>query len=512
VTPGETTHSYAVEDLPPKGWTVGEINEEGQWDNVKKKVKWGPFFDNNIRSLFYKVTPNKDDTGLKTFSGKASFDGVSVAISGDSTIELAVLHPADTGHDFEISVDEVTAYGSAWKTGQTWPVPPNPIPVEYVTNAGYLWKVGEVYHYDQQASPPWVSGTGSGNSLRSNLSLQKDAALGTGSAIRDFPDCYTPNTPVMVSIVVTPGQGTQTYAVEETPPAGWTVSEISENGQWDSMNRKVKWGLFLDNNTRTLTYKVTPPLDETRTRTFSGISSFDGTNITVRGDLNFGKCTTSSITLQNPPNNTYFNACSLHSAAIFSWSTEGQFKVYEIQFDSDDTFTSPVKIKVSGNFSEVLVTPNIWKRVLLVSGKSGGTIYLKVIGTRDNKTTEVSEVRSIVIDPPQPVSNPNISSTNKNSLPELSWKNNCNTKFKVWFGNDPHFTMSGVKKKAISFNDSNPNDNGGIFKNGLTSGQWTSIRKLVKDTSGSTIYWYIESWDGLKRYNKSDVINFVLTE
>jgi hypothetical protein len=82
----------------------------------------------------------------------------------------------------------------------------------------------------------------------------------------------------------------------------------------------------------------------------------------------------------------------------------------------------------------------------------------------------------------------------------------------VWFGNDPDFTMSGVKKKAISFNDSNPNDNGGIFKNGLTSGQWTSIRKLVKDTSGSTIYWYIESWDGLKRYNKSDVINFVLTE
>jgi hypothetical protein len=139
---------------------------------------------------------------------------------------------------------------------------------------------------------------------------------------------------------------------------------------------------------------------------------------------------------------------------------------------------------------------------------SEGTVYWRVVGTRANRTKFTSEFRSIIIDTAQAVGNPNISSTSKGSPPELSWENNCNTKFKVWFGSDESFN----KKNGYSFNIRNPNDNGGIFTKVLTSGQWTSIRKLVKDTSGSTIYWYIESWDGLKRYNKSDVVNFVLTD
>ena len=283
VTPSGTTNSYAVEDVPPSGWAVGPINEWGLWDDVNKKVKWGPFFDHNTRTLTYQVTPPVGETGTKSFSGAASFDGVSATIGGDSTIDSCSFHPADTNHDYRIVMNEVTAYGSAWKTGQNWPTPPNPIPIEYVTNAVYLWKMGEVYHYDGSASPPWVPGAASIHALTSQTTLQIPIGLGTGSATRTLPSTYEPSVVVSVSISINPGQGTQGYAVEETPPNGWVVSDINESGQWDSVNKKVKWGPFFDANNRTLTYKAVPPVGETGTKTFSGTASFDGTNVTISG-------------------------------------------------------------------------------------------------------------------------------------------------------------------------------------------------------------------------------------
>lgn len=105
------------------------------------------------------------------------------------------------------------------------------------------------------------------------------------------------------------------------------------------------------------------------------------------------------------------------------------------------------------------------------------------------------------------VGDPEITPTSKSSLPALSWENNCNTKFKVWFGGDSGFT----KKASYGFSVKNPNDNGGEFHKGLSSGQWKGIMKLVSEVVGLTIYWYVESWDGLVRYSKTDGMNFVLT-
>ncbi len=39
-----------------------------------------------------------------------------------------------------------------------------------------------------------------------------------------------------------------------------------------------------------------------------------------------------------------------------------------------------------------------------------------------------------------------------------------------------------------------------------------AIRKLVGDASGSTIYWKVESWDGLNRRAETSVMSFVLTD
>lgn len=53
--------------------------------------------------------------------------------------------PADTNQDEKITISEVTAYGAAWRRGDTWTVEPNPVPISYVTKAGALWRQGEDY-------------------------------------------------------------------------------------------------------------------------------------------------------------------------------------------------------------------------------------------------------------------------------------------------------------------------------------------------------------------------------
>jgi len=72
----------------------------------------------------------------------------------------ARLHPADRNGDNVISISELTAYGSAWKTGEPWETEPIVIPVSYVTRAGFLWKEGEAYEDDGSELPgAWVPAT-----------------------------------------------------------------------------------------------------------------------------------------------------------------------------------------------------------------------------------------------------------------------------------------------------------------------------------------------------------------
>jgi len=74
--------------IPPSEWIISDINEDGGWEPINKKVKWGPFFENTSRVLAYKTTPPGGTVGIKTFSGKGSFDGTGIAIGGSLSVEL----------------------------------------------------------------------------------------------------------------------------------------------------------------------------------------------------------------------------------------------------------------------------------------------------------------------------------------------------------------------------------------------------------------------------------------
>ncbi len=323
-TPAAATQSYAVEETPPAGWTVAGIDNNGQFDAANGKVKWGPFFDATARTLKYSVTPPAGTTGQKAFTGTVSVNGTSSTICGTTSIAAASqIHPADLGNNLRIEINELTAYGAAWKSGTTWSRPPNPIDINYLTNAGLIWKLGEVYRFDATKTPPFVAGASisqrpatnpSSAELSSELALNAqglqllravgfmpglglgfaaalDEALATpsaslvgGAVVSSFSAAnYVPGVGVTVTIAVTPDAGTQVYAVEDTVPLGWAVTNVNNSGAFDSTNRKVKWGPFFDNAARSLTYVVTPPTGETGAKTFVGSASFDGVSVSVTG-------------------------------------------------------------------------------------------------------------------------------------------------------------------------------------------------------------------------------------
>jgi hypothetical protein len=288
--------NHALEDSPPANWTVSSISNSGTWDAANRKVKWGPFFDTTARTLTYNATPPAGTTGAKTFNGVISIDGVPQAICGSSTISGATYHPADTSSNWRIDINEATAYGAAWKRGDTWSRAPNPIPIDYVTNAGFLWKSGEAYHYDATKTPPFATGAPPVAPSQGEWALGDGRSMLAGNANSTFgATSYSPGSALQIRISVSPDQTTFVYAVEDTPPSGWTVSAIDNGGSWDATNGTVKWGPFFDNQSRTLGYKATPPAGTSCARVFSGVASFDGTSVLIGGQRSIpaagGACT-----------------------------------------------------------------------------------------------------------------------------------------------------------------------------------------------------------------------------
>ena len=288
VSPPATTTAYSVEDQPPAGWSIGEISDNGLFDNTNLRVKFGPFFDNGPRTLIYEVSPPLSQTGGVRFLGSSSADGWANAVGGAASLIFLPAHPADFNPvQGRITVTDLTAYGAAWKHGDVWSVGPNPIPIDYLNRAVTLWKGGEYYRYDSNvfAAPLWW--------VQSTLIVPPPGIApmptpypsGTdgSTSLVDMSRVYLPGTPLTVRLTVTPAADRIVYAVADQPPAGWPVKNISSLGQWDLVTQTVKWGPFFDNQSRTFSYEVIPPANASGPVTFDGVASLDGTNLVFYG-------------------------------------------------------------------------------------------------------------------------------------------------------------------------------------------------------------------------------------
>ena len=84
VVPAPRVENYAVEETLPAGWEPTAISGEGVWDPASRKVRWGPFFDGELRTLAYGVQAT-DDSGASqqpVWDGLGSFDGQNVPTGG----------------------------------------------------------------------------------------------------------------------------------------------------------------------------------------------------------------------------------------------------------------------------------------------------------------------------------------------------------------------------------------------------------------------------------------------
>lgn len=288
-SPAACVSTYAVEDQPPTGWPVTDISHDGVFDAATGRVKFGPFYDHEPRTLTYHVLNPVWGVhcalGVFCFSGQASADGVNTPIVGDPCYVLAGYFPADVKPiDRRIGIDEVTAYGAAWRRGSNWECHAHEIPIDYVTRAAALWRAGECYSVEFLITnePLWWVPCPAEAGVPPRLVRAGLLASG-GTAERQVPVAFVPGEPLTVTIMARPAAEAAAYAVEDALPAGWTVAHISHEGELDALHGKVKWGPFLDATPRDLTYCAVPPAASSGAVAFTGAASFDGTSIPVTG-------------------------------------------------------------------------------------------------------------------------------------------------------------------------------------------------------------------------------------
>ncbi len=280
-------YAYAIEDEPPANWTVGKISSGGSYDPTNHRVKFGPFFDFLPRTLTYEATPPVGDSGEKKFGGIVSADSLILSIEGAVKITSAPSHPADVSPaDQRISINEITAYASAWRRGDAWTVGPNPIPLDYVTRAGFLWKNGEVYRFDPSITQPpiwWVTRAGS-TVVRLQILPSAGTKANLSTAIRYLGSYAAGDEAATVRVVFQPSESTAVYAAEESVPKGLSVIDVGQNGILDTLNRVVRWGPFFDREQRELTFRVKPSNASQSSFKFSGQVSWDGLSQSIAGD------------------------------------------------------------------------------------------------------------------------------------------------------------------------------------------------------------------------------------
>src|SRR5207248_10637153 len=109
-----------------------------------------------------------------------------------------------------------------------WVIGPNPIPVDYVTRSGYIWKNGEQYRFDASVSnaPLWWVTVAVG-ALGFNGNEAFPDGVSSNSLFCTFSPYFVPGEPFTAQFRVTPVSGVAAYAIQDQIPAGWTVSSMN---------------------------------------------------------------------------------------------------------------------------------------------------------------------------------------------------------------------------------------------------------------------------------------------
>ncbi len=114
-------------------------------------------------------------------------------------------------------------------------------------------------------------------------------------AARDLPTCFIGGEALTARVSYVPPTGTFAIDIEDTPPTGWVVSDISNGGSWDTAGGNIKWS-FLDGVPRTVHYTAVPPAREVAVGCLDGTIRFNsGPNLPIEGDSCVAACGDSNL-------------------------------------------------------------------------------------------------------------------------------------------------------------------------------------------------------------------------
>jgi len=141
-------------------------------------------------------------------------------------------------------------------------------------------------------------------------------------AVRHLPASYSPGLRMTVTLDVNPPAGVSFYKIEETvtlptSEEGWAASNVSHGGV--VAGGVLRFGPFLDDAPRQLTYEVTPPLCLSGTKSFVGTAFADGSSRLLVGD-------------------SLIDPVPLHPAeisAVDGWMTIGEMTAYVAAWKGD---------------------------------------------------------------------------------------------------------------------------------------------------------------------------------
>jgi len=274
--------TYAVEETPPAGWSIGAINEGGVYDGISGTVKWGPFFDGSARTLTYEASAPTTGSGSASFQGVASFDGFSVVIGGDAqrsvsgdVAPIIVTQPANQNLFLGSNATLCVGAAGSGVLSYQWAKDGIDLPGE----TSRCLNLSDIEPGDSGEYRVAVT-----DSRGTTVSQGARLVVALSSATRTLPEDCLEGRPTPVTIEARPEANVLSYAIEETPPAGWSIEVINEGGVYDATTGSVKWGPFFDAQPRTLTYEASAPTGATGMGRFEGVASYDGFSAPIAGN------------------------------------------------------------------------------------------------------------------------------------------------------------------------------------------------------------------------------------
>ena len=317
VKPPDSVGLYVVEESVPAGWTLSKIDADGRLS--AGQLVWGVLAGSAPREFSYTLNIPESTSGTARFSGLGRFDANPVVTTGSAEIQQLELAKPKASRtlpaEYIPSLPFTVQVSAEPLAGSTLYLVEEDIPAGCtVDSAGtgvvsgprivwgpFLDDSPRKFSCRLLPSSQVVGNIRFAGRIRSSLgqgTITGGDSLSprppkSGRIEQSLPKYFLPGVPFTVSYRLIPESGVALHLLSQSIPVGWSVGEITGGGRWDPVQRRVLWGLFNDDQERTLLVEIRPTVSARGSYLLGCEAVFDGQNRSPS--------TSSSIVANLPP-------------------------------------------------------------------------------------------------------------------------------------------------------------------------------------------------------------------